>query len=342
MTTATQPRLAAATAPIESTGRERHDVSLLVASADATIDTRFHRMAEHLSAGDVLVVNDSATEPAAMDGCHRGVDGGIHVSGPTDDGRWVVELRRADRSGPILTALRGDRIDVADGSFTLCQPTEKTETGVRLWAAVWNGRHDLTETLRRSGRPIRYGYVPDSWPTDAYRTLFGRRRREFSSAEMPSAARPFTTRVVGDLERRGIEIAHITLHTGVSSLESHEAPRPERFEVDARAVTLINQALSHGRRVVAVGTTSARAVESAAIDDSVAPVSGCTDLVLSTDRPTRVVNGIVTGWHPPEASHLDLLEAVAGPKTVSHAYRTASELGYRSHEFGDSCLLLRT
>ena len=297
-------------------------------------------MAEHLSAGDVLVVNDSATEPAATDGRYRGGVAGVHVSSPTDDGRWVVELRRADRSGPILTALRGDRIDVADGSLTLCQPAEETETGVRLWVAGWNGRHGHTETLRRSGRPIRYGYVPDPWPIDAYRTLFGRRRREFSSAEMPSAARPFTNRVVGDLERRGVEIAHITLHTGVSSLESHEAPRPERFEVDARAADLINRALARGLRVVAVGTTSARAVESAVIGDSVVPGSGWTDLVLSTDHPTRVIDGVVTGWHPPEASHLELLEAVVGPGTVSQAYRAAGDLGYRSHEFGDSCLLL--
>ena len=211
---------------------------------------------------------------------------------------------------------------------------------MRLWLAGWNGRHGLTETLRRSGRPIRYGYVPDPWPIDAYRTLFGRRRRKFSSAEMPSAARPFTTRVVGDLERRGVEIAHITLHTGVSSLESHEAPRPERFEVDARAAALINRALARCHRVIAVGTTSARAVESAVIGDSVVPGSGWTDLVLSTDHPTRVIDGVVTGWHPPEASHLELLEAVVGPGTVSQAYRAAGELGYRSHEFGDSCLLL--
>lgn len=341
MTAALQPRLSPAIAPIESTGRERHDVALLVASPGRTLDNRFSQIGEHLEPGDVLVVNTSATEPAAFDGRHEGAAVRIHVSGPAPGGGWVVELRMPDRSGPILSGARCDRIDLGHGSLTLIEPARTNQSGVRLWNAEWRGPRGLTETLRRAGQPIRYSYVPDRWPIDAYRTVFEVHRPGFSSAEMASAARPFSRQLVHDLLGRGVEIAAITLHTGVSSLESHEAPMPERFEVDDSVAAAVTRARSRGGRVVAVGTTSVRAIESAVRSGSVVPSRGWTDLVLSPDRPTVAVDGLVTGWHPPEASHLDLIEAVVGAEVVSNAYRAAHELGYRSHEFGDSCLLLR-
>ncbi len=342
MTAIAQARLGAATAPIESTGRLRHDVALLVSSSEGTVDTRFHRIGAHLSAGDVLVVNTSATEPAALDGRHAGAAVTVHVSGPAPGGGWVVELRSPDRSGPVRWAAPGDRVDTDHGSVTLIEPAAATELGVRLWSAEWRGRRGLVETLRSHGRPIRYSYVPSSWSIDAYRTVCEVRRPEFSSAEMPSAARPFSSHVVQDLRRRGVQLAAVTLHTGVSSPESHEAPMAERFDVDASAATIINRARSRGRRIVAVGTTSVRAIESAVRCGSVEPARGWTDLVLGPERPATVIDGLVTGWHPPEASHLDLIEAVVGADTVSKAYRSAQDLGYRSHEFGDSCLLLRS
>ena len=133
----------------------------------------------------------------------------------------------------------------------------------------------------------------------------------------------------------------MTLHTGVSSLETPEPPMAERFEVNASTAAIVNRARADGRRIVAVGTTSVRAIESAVRAASIVPARGWTDLVLTPERRTVMVDGIVTGWHPPEASHLDLIQAVAGAKAVSEAYRAADALGYRSHEFGDSCLLLR-
>lgn len=341
MTATLQPRLAPATAPIETTGRKRHDVALLVSQRAMTTETRFHRIGEHLAHGDVLVVNTSATEPAALEGRYRGSPVGVHVSGPAPDGGWVVELRSPDRSGPVLTARRCDRIDFDDGWLILLGPVERTGRGVRLWEAEWRGRRGLVDVVRSTGRPIRYSYVPEQWPIDAYRTIFEVRRPGFSSAEMPSAARPFTREVVRDLERRGVTPAFVTLHTGVSSLESHEGPLPERFEVGEATAAAINRARKQGRRVIAVGTTSVRAIESAVRDQMVVATRGWTDLVISPDRPPVVVDGLVTGWHPPEASHLDLIEAIVGSEAVSAAYQTAHELGYRSHEFGDSCLLLR-
>lgn len=342
MTAVTQHRLAAAIAPIESTGRLRHDVALLIASRQGYIDTRFRRIGEHLSAGDVVVVNTSTTEPAALVGSYAGAGVGLHVSGPAPGGDWFVELRAPDRSGPILSAAPGERVELADGTVTLMEPAALGESEVRLWIAEWAGRRSLVETLRSHGRPIRYSYIPEDWPIEVYQTVFGIRRPEFSSAEMPSAARPFTRRVIGDLRRRGVQLAAVTLHTGVSSPERHEAPMPERYEVDESAATIINRARENGRRIVAVGTTSVRAIESAGRSGEVTATRGWTDLVLGPERPAVIVDGLVTGWHPPEASHLDLIEAVVGPDIVSGAYRSAHELGYRSHEFGDSCLLLRS
>ena len=133
------------------------------------------------------------------------------------------------------------------------------------------------------------------------------------------------------------------LHTGVSSQEVHEPPQPEWFAVPAATVRVVNGALDAGRRVVAVGTTVVRALESAAPAGRVVPTDGWTDLVLGPQRPARVVGGLLTGLHEPEASHLDLLRAVAGDALVTRGYAdvTAPDSpAYLWHEFGDAMLLL--
>jgi S-adenosylmethionine:tRNA ribosyltransferase-isomerase len=158
---------------------------------------------------------------------------------------------------------------------------------------------------------------------------------------MSSAGRPFTTQVVTDLVTRGVAVAPIVLHTGVSSQEPGEPPQPERFRVPAATARLVNSTRQAGGRVIAVGTTVTRALESAAdADGTVRERHGWTDLVLGPDRPARVVTGLVTGWHAPGASHLALLAAVAGGALVERAYAEAVRFCYQWHEFGDSCLLL--
>jgi S-adenosylmethionine:tRNA ribosyltransferase-isomerase len=175
-------------------------------------------------------------------------------------------------------------------------------------------------------------------PLAEYQTVFARTP---GSAEMPSAGRPFTRKLVTDLVTRGIGIAPIELHTGVSSQDPGEPPQPERFTVPATTARAVNTTRAWGSRVVAVGTTVTRALESAV--DSVGVVRatrGWTDLVLGPQRPAQAVSGLVTGWHAPGASHLQLLEAVAGPQLVDRAYAEALRARYLWHEFGDSCLLL--
>jgi S-adenosylmethionine:tRNA ribosyltransferase-isomerase len=196
-----------------------------------------------------------------------------------------------------------------------------------------------------NGRPIRYSYLREHPSIEDYRTLFAvpadASDGGFGSAEMPSAGRPFTHAVLDGLHARGIGVAEVVLHTGVSSPEADEVPLPERYRVPAATADAVNATRRAGRRVVAVGTTVTRALETVAgVDGLVRAGAGWTDLVLGPDRPARVVDGLVTGWHEPEASHLLLLEAVAGARLVGRAYAEAVRSGYLWHEFGDSCLLL--
>lgn len=192
--------------------------------------------------------------------------------------------------------------------------------------------------LSLHGRPIAYGYLQERYPLSDYQTVFGHHP---GSAEMPSAGRPFTPALVSELVSAGVQFAPVLLHTGVSSQDAGEAPQPERFSVEESTADLVNAARRRGSRVVAVGTTATRAIESATgSDGQVRARSGWTDLVISPERPVRVVDGLVTGWHDPEASHLLLVESVAGADLTQRAYDAAVSHAYLWHEFGDSCLLL--
>jgi S-adenosylmethionine:tRNA ribosyltransferase-isomerase len=196
----------------------------------------------------------------------------------------------------------------------------------------------LLSYLARWGEPIRYTYAAGAWPLSAYQNVYG---TDPGSAELPSAGRPFTSDVLTRLVARGVRIAPLVLHTGVSSLELGEAPYPEVYRVPLATAQLVNETRREGRRVVAVGTTVVRALESV-VDErgDVHPSSGWTELVITPERGVRVVSGLVTGWHPPKASHLLLLEAVAGRSLLEQAYAEAVSASYRWHEFGDSHLLL--
>ncbi len=228
------------------------------------------------------------------------------------------------------------------GTIVLEEAADDGRAGaVRLWRASIDVAGGVRSLVRYHGRPIRYRYVTDAWPLSMYQTIFADRRGWPGSAEMPSAGRPFTAGLVRALRRKGVGLAAIELHAGVSSQEAHEPPQRERFSVPKRTASLVNAALRRAGRVIAVGTTATRALESAAAEDRrIDAAAGWTDLVLGPDRAARVVDGLITGWHPPEASHLDLLRAVAGSELVASAYDRAAAGGYLWHEFGDSCLLL--
>ncbi len=336
-----------ADAPPEVRGVPRDGVRLLVARTGRPLrHTTFAHLPSALRRGDLLVVNTSDTEPAAVDG-HR-ADGRpvvLHVSGPTRDGReWVVELRTPD-GRRVLDGATGESLRLPGGvtAFLLAaHPDPHVRTGSRLWRARVPVAGGLPTWLAAFGRPITYPHLRGPRPLVDHRTMFARREGHgFASAEMPSAARPFTPAVLCALHERGVHVAAVALHTGVASLEVGEEPLPERFAVPDTTAAAVNATKSSGGRVVAVGTTVTRALETVADPDGAVRVAaGWTGLVLGPDRPARVVDGLVTGWHEPEASHLLLLEAVAGADLVRRAYAAALDRGYLWHEFGDSCLLL--
>lgn len=348
--------------PAEARGVDRDRVKMLVATGarsgtDATLHiehARFGDLTHYLRPGDVLVVNNSGTMPAQIDATRHtrradGRDGPVvvHVAGRLPAyvrGDVAIELRSApDASTAVLDASPGNRITLAGGP-TLeligpypADPSSPTGTGNRLWRAKADA--DLGAHLTRHGRPIAYGYLDAAYPLSDYQTIFSTTP---GSAEMASAGRPFTPELLARVVGTGIHVATITLHTGISSQEAGEVVAPEWFEVGEASAATINAARAVGGRVIAVGTTVTRALESAARGRAgqLRAASGWTNHLVTPQSPPRVVDGLITGWHDPQASHLLLVEAVAGYELGQRAYDAAHEAGYLWHEFGDSALFL--
>jgi len=340
-----------ADAPPEAQGRGRDDVRLLVASrADGRLGgeqlrhARLRDLPGILDPGDLLVVNTSATLPAALPAT-RG-DGTVlrtHVSGPVPGGRrWLVELRVPAGSGstPFREARAGERLALpAGGRLDLHEAFRPAaHGGARLWEATLALPEPLHAYLDRHGHPIRYRTHGRIWPLAAYQTVFAVAP---GSAESPSAGRAFTAELVTTLVAAGVGITPLVLHTGVSSQEDSERPYPEWYRVPAATAERINAARANGHRVIAVGTTVARALETVAGEGGrVAAGQGWTDVEITPDRGVRGFDGLLTGWHEPRSSHLRLLEAVAGRPLLEASYAAALDGGYRWHEFGDLHLVL--
>ena len=331
---------ATAPAPAEARGLARDEVRLLVGAADAIRHVRFRDLPDQLDSGDLLVVNNSATVVGQVDAVSSRGKAMVHVATPLGDGTWAIEVRTAPHAArAVLDAEPGEELRVGDVVLRLLEPwprsSSPTGLGNRLWRATADG--DLAAIVARVGRPISYGYLDRAYPIEDYQSVFS---RVPGSAEMPSAARPFTADLVTRLVAEGIGIMPITLHTGVSSQEAGEAPQPERFEVSFATAATVNETRARGGRIIAVGTTVVRALESAVVDGLVVPRAGWTERVITPDDPAVVVDGLITGWHDPAASHLLLVESIAGVGLTQRAYDAAVAERYLWHEFGDSALLL--
>lgn len=325
--------------PPEARGLSRDGVRLLVSRGDEQpMHASFSDLPCFLAPGDLVVVNTSATMGGALDG--RLPDGTavvVHASTELAGGLWLVEVRQPGPAGtspmslPDATTVRF----VAGGQVRLL---DRFGDSRRLWVAAFSVEGTVIEHLARAGRPIRYRHVPSEWPLSSYQTVFA---DEPGSVEMPSAARPFTADLVTRLISKGVLIAPLVLHAGVSSLEGDEAPYPERYRVPPVTAALVNATRRQQHAVLAVGTTVVRALETVTDDSGrTHPGAGWTELVVSPQHPVRAVDGLLTGWHEPEASHLLMLEAIAGRSVLDLAYREAYASGYLWHEFGDSHLLL--
>jgi S-adenosylmethionine:tRNA ribosyltransferase-isomerase len=323
---------AAAREPPEVRGTGRDDVRLLVARrASGRIEhARFAELPELLDPGDLLVINTSGTLPAAIP--VTGPDAGLrlHLSSPVpDDERdaWLVELRRdgersgGGRPGQVLLLPAG-------GTAVLLEPFG----GARLWRAALRLPAPVPHYLARHGEPIRYGHAGQAWPLARYQTVYA---TDPGSAEMPSAGRAFTPELVTQLVAAGIDVAPVVLHTGVSSLEAGEAPHAERYRVPRFTAERIDLVRRMGGRVIAVGTTVVRALESAP-----AGGEGWTEVVIEPDTPVTTIDGMLTGFHDRDSSHLAMLAAIAGRELLKRSYSEAARAGYLRHEFGDLHLIL--
>jgi S-adenosylmethionine:tRNA ribosyltransferase-isomerase len=337
----TLPEGRVAREPPERRGLTRDRVRLLVLNRTTheRNHARFHQLGRFLRPGDLLVFNASRTLPAVLNGFDRLQSAGVEVrlAQHRPDGSWLallvprgggVECGTRLEFGPDLWAVVGER----DGRIP------------RLWDLRFS--HDgpeLFDRLHRLGRPVRYEYVTAPWPLEYYQTVFA---SQPGSAEMPSAGRAFTWRMLFDLRRRGIESTSVVLHTGLSSYldDTFDAAHPvseEEFYISADASAWVNGTRRRGGRVIAVGTTVVRAIESVA--DATGRVEaghGYTRLRITADHRLRAVDGLITGLHEPEASHLDLLSAFVPENVIQEAYREAIDLGYLWHEFGDINLIV--
>lgn len=323
---AAAPALQEATAPPERRGVARDGVNLLVTDRKARrhARARFSDLPSFVRPGDLFIVNDSATIPAAVRALREnGESIALHIATKIDERIWMAEPRGTVRAGEELRLPSG-------GSAVAIAPVEPERP--RLWYVWFDLPVPMYAYLAKAGDPIRYAYVRERIPLAAYQTVFARIP---GSSEMPSAARPFTAQTVRDLRRAGAQFASITLHCGVSSFERPERPAMERFTVSGESATAVNAARDDGRRVIAVGTTVVRALESAVRDDRVIAASGWTDLVLEPSSKLRAADGLITGFHEPGSTHVSMLRAFMDDLLLEEAYDEAASRSYFYHEFGD-------
>jgi S-adenosylmethionine:tRNA ribosyltransferase-isomerase len=329
-----------ASVPPEARGVARDAVRMMVAHRldEELIHTRFCELPRYLEEGDLIVVNTSGTLAAEVPGTDRsGRRLDVRLSTRLPGGLWTVEVRRGGE--PYFTAEPGEAIELPlGGRVVLVAPYAPHAAGVRLWVATVSAPEPLFAYLAVHGRPIAYGYVHGRWPLSAYQNVFA---TEPGSAEMPSAGRPFTPEVLARLMAGGVGVAPVLLHTGVASLEASEPPYAEFFRVSEATARRVNDVHRDGGRVIAVGTTVVRALETD-VDrhGAVHPGRGWTETVVTPARAVRSVDGLLTGWHEPQASHLAMLEAVAGRATLERSYAAALAKGYLWHEFGDVHLIV--
>ena len=338
-----------ASEPPEARGLARDDVRLMVShyQSDDIRHTTFRQLGQFLQPGDLLVINTSGTMNAALPATlPDGTKLQLHLSTQLPASLWSVELRRPSAKGsqPFGDGVAGMVLSLPNGgTVRLLTPHNAAlrhcpEQSVRLWLATLQLPQPLPDYLAAHGSPIRYGYVPEPWPLDYYQIVFANTP---GSAEMPSAGRAFTPELITRLVAQGVQFAPLLLHTGVASLEDHEPPYEEYYEVSAQTAVQVNQARQQGRRIIAVGTTVIRALEAVTDEAGVAHAgSGWTDLFITPQRGLRAVDGLLTGMHEPHATHLAMLAALADTQHLSLAYEQALQLRYLWHEFGDLHLLL--
>ena len=337
--------LSAREPPERRRGRRRDAVRLLVISrrtGDVT-HSCFERLCDFLVPGDLLVFNASRTLPALLSGWRDSDKAKVEVrlASHLSDNSWLALIRSGPENCPVLE----ERNSVISFEFGL---NARLESPHREIPGMWKVRFsasgaELIDLIYRLGEPVRYQYVSKPWELNYYQTIYA---RDPGSAEMPSAGRAFTWKMLLQLRKMGIETAFITLHTSLSSYLDDELDRrhptiAEEYSIGTQTALKIGAASCAGKRIIAVGTTVVRALESAAQADGIVRAGHrYSGLMITPDYLLRVTDGILTGLHEPTASHLELLSAFISPMFLNEAYIGAVQLRYFWHEFGDLNLII--
>ncbi|MEL6163282.1 MAG: S-adenosylmethionine:tRNA ribosyltransferase-isomerase [Cyanobacteria bacterium J06628_3] len=331
--------------PPERRGIARDEVRLIVVNRNSgkVQHSRFDHISEFLSPGDLLIFNTSRTLPASLSGCDNSLNKclEIRLAQHLADDSWLA-LLLCNQENPFACIQQGMNLDFGEG---LTATVENRDTHIpRLWKIRFSkSGTQFMDLIYRLGNPIRYEYVSEPWDLDYYQTVYA---KEPGSAEMPSAGRAFTWKLLFDLKRQSIETAQIVLHTGLSSymddeLDALHPASEEEYFISDIAAQKINRTRQEGGRIIAVGTTVVRALESAVDTNGlIKPQHNYTRLHICAEHQLRAVDGLLTGMHEPEASHLDLLTAFLPAEQIRVAYEDAVERGYLWHEFGDLNLIV--
>lgn len=345
--------------PTEVRGIARDKVRLMISDkmTDEIEHTLFRNIGYYLQEGDVLVVNTSGTLKTALEAYRSdGTFLRVHLSTKQTDNQWVIELREVvgQQTKRFTGGFRGEVLQLSSGgqivldepyyATDLLQVEAQANEHLQLWQARIevvdndNDNDSVESYLDRYGMPIRYNYVKEQYPQSYYQTVFA---QEMGSAEMPSAGRAFTPQLVTELVSKGIQILPIVLHTGVASLELNERPYQEYYRVSESTAAALNLARQQNRRIIAVGTTVVRALETVTNRNGFSRSGeGWTNEFITPERGIFAVDGLLTGFHEPKASHLLMLEALAGLSHIEVTYRSAIREAYQWHEFGDLHLIL--
>lgn len=335
--------------PPELRGLNRDDVKLMISykSDNKVVHDNFYNIDRYLESGDLIVLNTSKTMNAAISAeDENGTKLKVHLSTALLSDLWIIEVRKVENNTtvPNKDNFSGKTLKLSGGGTVkihkryMYNSDELKQESERLCIGTFDLPCSLFEYLDKYGEPIRYSYVNEKYPLNFYQTVYA---DSFGSAEMPSAGRAFTFDIINKLVSKGVKIAKLILHTGVSSLEGNELPYEEYFEIPLETAKLINETRKNGKRIIAVGTTVVRALESSIDKEgNVHPAKGLTNILITPEKGIRSVNGMLTGLHEPRATHLSMLESLVGLKHLNITYSEALKQKYLWHEFGDLHLLL--
>jgi S-adenosylmethionine:tRNA ribosyltransferase-isomerase len=329
-----------ATMPPERRGIRRDRVRMMVINKEngSTEHTHFHHLADYLNKGDLIILNASRTVPAVLKGRWK-----------NGEAEKEIEIRLAHRKSENIwealivgeTLVKGEKIYFSSVFNATIIHVDPEGPFVTLQFNLCCS--DLYNQIYSLGQPVRYEYIEHPWELDYYQTVFA---SSPGSVEMPSAGRAFSWELLFQLQKKGVQIAYIQLHTGLSYLlddKWHIGPREnyEEYHIPEETVVAIQKTKKAGGRVIAVGTTVVRTLETAALEDgNIKAHSGWTNLYIKQDTELKIADGLITGLHEPEASHLDLLSAFVEQPFLYKAYQEAIEKKYLWHEFGDMNLIL--